>query len=294
MFAYRHAFHAGNHADVLKHTALITAFELLQKKEGSVLVIDTHAGSGVYALKSPLVRDKAEWSTGIGRLWELKNAPPAIARYLDIVKRFNKSGRLTHYPGSPVILKELLRPIDRLRAYEMHPSDIGPLQLSMKGAPRQIKAERKNGFDQLRALLPPASRRGMVLIDPPYEMRDDYQKLVAAVREGLSRFSTGVYMIWYPLIARFQVERMLRQLDALGVKETLHVTLTVRAPQADGLGLQGSGLIFLNPPFGLQASLEETLPFLVKTLGEDNKATAQITTALRPVRPSAASSRLRN
>jgi 23S rRNA (adenine2030-N6)-methyltransferase len=280
VFAYRHAFHAGNHADVFKHLALIAAVEFMQQKEGPVLIVDTHAGAGLYPLKSPLVRDKAEWSSGIGRLWELKNPPAFLTRYLQLIRSFNRSGRLTHYPGSPVILQALLRPTDKLRAYEMHPSDIGPLQNSVKGAPRQVKAERKNGFDQLRALLPPASRRGLVLIDPPYELREDYTKVVAAVKEGLSRFSTGVYMIWVPQIARFQVDRMIRQLTSLGVKESLLATLTVRAPQSDGLGLQGSSLLVLNPPFGLKAYLEEALPFLVQALGQDNKAGFEIKTAL--------------
>lgn len=279
MFAYRHAFHAGNHADVFKHLALVRAVELLQQKEAPVLFIDTHAGAGLYALKSPLVRDKAEYSSGIGKLWEMKDLPESLKTYLALIKRFNKSGRLTHYPGSPLILKELLRPDDKLRAFEMHPSDIGPLQLTLKGSPRQIKAERKNGFEQLRALLPPLSRRGLILMDPPYELRDDYTHVVKAVREGLSRFSTGVYMIWIPLIARFQVERMLRQLSQLGVKDQLLATLTVRAPGADGLGLQGSSLFILNPPFGLKEYLDEILPFLVSTLGQDRRASFEIKTA---------------
>ena len=162
MFAYRHAFHAGNHADVMKHITLIAALELLQKKESPLVVIDTHAGAGLYALKSPLVRDKAEWSSGLGKLWgkdQEAATPVMVNRYLELIRKFNKSGRLTHTPGSPLIIQECLRPDDRLRAFEMHPSDIGPLQLSIKGSPRQVKAERKDGFQQLRALLPPAARR---------------------------------------------------------------------------------------------------------------------------------------
>ncbi len=272
MFAYRHAFHAGNHADVLKHIALISALELMQKKEGPVWVVDTHAGAGLYTLNTPLVRDKAEWPSGIGKLWPLKEMPIGVARYLDLVRGFNKGGKLSHYPGSPLIIQTLLRADDKLRAFEMHPSDIGPLQLALKGAPRQVKAERKDGFAQLKALLPPPSRRGLILIDPPYELREDYRHVVAAMRESLGRFATGVYMIWYPRIARFQVDRLVRQIEGLKPSALLHAALTVRGPLKDGLGLQGSGVLVINPPYGLKESLQEALPFLAKVLGQDSRA----------------------
>jgi 23S rRNA (adenine2030-N6)-methyltransferase len=297
MFAYRHAFHAGNHADVMKHVAVIAALELLQKKEAPIWVVDTHAGAGLYALNSPLVRDKAEWPSGIGKLWSLGDMPAPVANYVDRVKAFNKSGRLTHYPGSPLLLQQGLRDEDRLRAFEMHPSDIGPLQQALKGSPRQLKAERKDGFQQLRALLPPTSRRGLILMDPPYEMRDDYRHVITALREGLGRFSTGVYMLWYPKIGRFQVDRLLRQIAGLPIKDVLHATLTVRAPLRDGLGLQGSGLVVINPPFGLKEVLDEAFPFLAKTLGQDKRAgftvkqstsPADVKTALGVNTPSAA------
>jgi 23S rRNA (adenine2030-N6)-methyltransferase len=298
MFAYRHAFHAGNHADVMKHVAAIATLDLLQKKEAPVWVIDTHAGAGLYALNSPLVRDKAEWPSGIGKLWGLDEMPASVKSYVEKVKTFNKSGRLTHYPGSPLILQMGLRAEDRLRAFEMHPSDIGPLQQSLKGSPRQIKAERKDGFQQLRALLPPTSRRGFILMDPPYEMRDDYRHVITALREGLSRFSTGVYMLWYPKIGRFQVDRLLRQVAGLPIKDVLHATLTVRAPLRDGLGLQGSGIVVINPPYGLKEVLDDAFPFLAKTLGQDRRAgftvrqstgPADVKTALGVNTPSAAS-----
>ena len=164
----------------------------------------------------------------------------------------------------------------------MHPSDIGPLQLSIKGSPREVKAERKDGFQQLRALLPPAARRGLVLIDPPYEMRDDYKHVITALREGLDRFATGVYLLWYPIIGRFQVERLLRQISTLPIKSVLHATLTVRGPLSDGLGLQGSGMVVINPPFGLKTALEDTLPYLAKTLGQDNRAKCSVREAESP------------
>lgn len=280
MFAYRHAFHAGNHADVLKHVTLICALQLMQKKEVSIWCVDTHAGAGLYTLKSPLVRDKAEFGSGIGKLWELQDLAAAcepVARYVAMVRAFNKSGRLSHYPGSPLIIQQLLRPEDRLRAFELHPSDIGPLQASLKGAPRQVKAERKDGFAQLRALLPPPSRRGLILIDPPYELRDDYKHVIVSLRESLARFATGVYLLWYPKVARFQVDRLVRQVEGLNANDMLHAQLNVRGALKDGLGLQGSGMIVINPPFGLREELGLALPFLAKTLGQDARASWELT-----------------
>lgn len=294
MFAYRHAFHAGNHADVLKHITLIETLRLMQQKEAPIWVIDTHAGAGLYTLQSALVRDKAEWPTGIGKLWGANHQAEAIHRYLDVIAAFNPKKKLTFYPGSPLIVRHLLREEDRLRAFEMHPSDIGPLQTALKGEPRRLKAERKDGFQQLRALLPPTSRRGLILIDPPYEMRQDYQHVITALKEGLARFATGVYLVWYPEIARFQVDRLLRQISGLPIQEVLHVTLSVRAALKDGLGLKGSGMVVINPPYGLKAILDETLPVLMKTLGQDRQARyavkeADAKTALGQNNPGAAS-----
>lgn len=279
MFAYRHAFHAGNHADVLKHITLIETLRLMQQKETPVWVIDTHAGAGLYALQSALVRDKAEWPTGIGRLWGQPCQAAPIERYLEVIAAFNPKKKLTHYPGSPLIARHLIREDDRLRAFEMHPSDIGPLQTALKGEPRRLKAERKDGFQQLRALLPPASRRGLILIDPPYEMRQDYQHVISALKEGIARFATGVYMIWYPEIARFQVERLLRQIAALPIHEVLHARLTVRSALMDGLGLKGSGMVVINPPYGLKDALDDCLPELTKALGQDRQAGWSVTQA---------------
>lgn len=301
MYAYRHAFHAGNHADVMKHMMLVAAIDLLQQKDAPLLIVDTHAGAGLYTLNSPLVRDKAEWSSGIGKLWGKDGLPDglpdALARYMRIVTTVNKSGRLSHYPGSAVIIQSLLRSDDRLRAFEMHPSDIGPLQLALKGAPRQVKAERKDGFAQLRALLPPPSRRGLVLIDPPYEIKDDYKKVILALREGLSRFAGGVYMLWYPKISRYQVDTLLRQISGLPISAVLHASLTVRSPLKDGLGLQGSGMVVINPPYGLKERITPALKYLAQALAQDARAgfacteaesPAEIKTALGMSRPSAA------
>lgn len=288
MFAYRHAFHAGNHADVFKHAVLVAAIELLQKKEAPLLLVDTHAGAGLYTLKSPLVRDKGEWPSGIGKIWGQEDIAPDLKRYYGLISRFNQAGKLTHYPGSAVIMNEMLREEDRLRAFEMHPSDIGPLQLTVKGKPRQVKAERKDGFAQLRALLPPACKRGLILIDPPYEMREDYTKTITALKEGLSRFATGTYMVWIPQIARYQVDRLTRQIAQLGVKNTLFATLHVRPAQADGLGLTGSTLAILNPPYGLEEVLHRLLPWLTEKLGQHSRAGYKIIAAPIPLRVGAA------
>jgi 23S rRNA (adenine2030-N6)-methyltransferase len=274
MFAYRHAFHAGNHADILKHVALLAVIRHMQEKPVPIWIIDTHAGAGLYALHAPLVRDKAEYGSGIGKLWEHDRSrmPKAVADLVEMVAAFNRTDRLTHYPGSPLLAMKMLRPDDRLRAFEMHPSDIGPLEKALQGPARQIKAERKDGFEQLRALLPPASRRGLVLIDPPYELKDDYRKCILALRDGLTRFASGVYMLWYPRIARYQVDRLLRQLAGLPIRSVMLAELRVRGPLRDGLGLQGSGLVIINPPFGLAGQMASALPFLATSLAQDRQA----------------------
>ena len=274
MFAYRHAFHAGNHADVLKHVVLISALQQMQEKPAPIWIIDTHAGAGLYALQAPLVRDKAEFGNGIGRLWGLDtdSMPEAVADLVRAVKNVNPNGRLSHYPGSPVLAMRQLRPDDRLRAFEMHPSDIAPLQKALQGPVRQVKAERKDGFLQLKALLPPTSRRGLILIDPPYEMKDDYRHVILALRDGLARFASGVYLLWYPRISRYQVDRLLRHVAGLPIRSVMLAELRVRGPLQDGLGLQGSGMVVINPPFGLHGKLEAALPFLVKNLGQDRRA----------------------
>lgn len=278
MLAYRHAFHAGNHADVFKHAVMLYCLDYLQQKPGAIQVVDTHAGAGLYSPEAKLVRDKSEFNTGLGRLWPMKreSMPRLIQDYMEAVSAFNPGEPLTCIPGSPVLLANQLREKDLLRAFELHPTDFPLLEQALEGYGRRVKAEKADGFERLKGLLPPVSRRGFVVMDPPFELKSDYTKATQAIRDGLTRFATGCYLIWLPMVQRFEVERFLRQAAAFPATDKLLISLRVRAPLQDGLGLMGSHLVVINPPFGLDAACREALPWLVKQLGQDNTAGFEI------------------
>jgi len=287
VFSYRHAFHAGNHADVLKHLVLVQLLRHFGLKETPFWVIDTHAGAGRYRLDGEWAARRGEFADGIGRLWEREQLrgreqlPAAVADYLDEVRALNPDGRLRHYPGSPFITLRHLRPDDRLRLFELHSSESGVLAAGLAEAGpqarRQTRLEAADGFQGLKALLPPPSRRALVLIDPPYEDKRDYARVPVALREGLARFATGCYAIWYPLVARPEPAELARKLRHLPGIRWLHASLSVRSPSADGLGLHGSAMFIVNPPWTLQAALGESLPWLVKVLGQDAGAQQTLT-----------------
>lgn len=277
MFSYRHAFHAGNHADVLKHALLVQMLEYLNRKDNPYWVIDTHAGAGLYALDGEWANKNAEFADGIGRLWDLKDLPPLLEDYVAQVRRYNPNGRLRHYPGSPWLTLDALRDRDRLRLFEMHPNESGILASNLEKldrvALRQTTIFAADGFEGMKSLLPPPTRRGMVLIDPSYEDKQDYKRTLNAVKEGLKRFATGTYAVWYPLVQRREATEMPRHLENLPIKNWLHVSLTVKRPAADGFGLHGSGMFIVNPPWTLHAALKETMPVLTKFLAQDDRAT---------------------
>lgn len=273
MLGYRHVFHAGNHGDVLKHVVLVQLLRHLARKDKPFWVIDTHAGAGVYALDSPPAQRLAEHDSGIGRLWGRTGLAPALADYVDLVRAMNPDGRLRTYPGSPWLALQCLRPQDRLRLFERHPTDGAWLKETFRQHARQVTVTAGDGFEGMKALLPPPPRRGLVLIDPSYELREDYARVVQALKEGLRRFATGTYAIWYPLLARLEARRLPQRLKAAaGLRGFVHVTLSVRAPNPDGLGLYGSGLFVVNPPWTLPATLQAALPQLVSILGQDSHA----------------------
>lgn len=280
MLAYRHAFHAGNHADVFKHAVMLYCLDYLQQKPGALQVVDTHAGAGLYSPEARLVRDKAEFNTGLGRLWPMKREgmPALVADYLEAVSVFNPEPTLTCIPGSPVLLVSRLREKDLLRAFEVHPTDFPLLESALADYGRRVKAEKADGFERLRGLLPPVSRRGFVVIDPPFELKGDYAKTMSCLRDGLGRFATGCFLVWIPMLQRFEVERFLRQSAALPVDDKLLISLRVRSPLQDGLGLLGSHLLVINPPFGLEAACRQALPWLVRQLGQDDSAHFEIQT----------------
>ena len=277
MFSYRHAFHAGNHADVLKHAILVQALDYLNRKDNPYWVIDTHAGAGLYTLDSEWANKNAEFADGIARLWDRNDLPALLADYVAQIKRYNPNGNLRRYPGSPWLTLDALRDRDRLRLFEMHPTESGILASNLEKldrvALRQTTIYAADGFEGMKSLLPPPTRRGMILIDPSYEDKQDYRRTLNAVKEGLKRFATGTYAVWYPLVQRREANDMARQLENLPIKNWLHVSLTVKKPAADGFGLHGSGMFLINPPWTLHAALKETMPMLTDLLAQDDRAT---------------------
>ncbi len=272
MLSYRHAFHAGNHADVLKHTIFSIVLEYFNQKDKAYWVIDTHAGAGLYALKSEFAQKNAEFETGIARLCAAKNVPASLEKFVNIINKFNKNNSLAFYPGSPKIAEALLRGDDKLRLFELHPNDCKLLIENFSGRGRQTKIEMQDGFVGIKACLPPPTKRGLVLIDPPYELKDDYQRVVDCIKDSLSRFATGSYLIWYPLLPRPEPLAMLEALKKLRPNNWLEVSLSIQAPNADGFGMFGSGMFIVNPPWTLPKILAETMPVLCDTLAIDNNA----------------------
>ncbi|MEA5098149.1 MAG: 23S rRNA (adenine(2030)-N(6))-methyltransferase RlmJ [Burkholderiaceae bacterium] len=282
MLSYRHAFHAGNHADVLKHFVLMQLIRYLQQKDTPFHFIDTHAGAGLYSLEGGYAAKNAEYETGISRLWQRKDLPTPLAEYVQLVKQLNPDGKLRHYPGSPWIANALLREQDRLRLIELHPSDGKILQDNFRrleaheGKPRgrgtRVMIEQADGFAALKAQLPPPSRRALVLIDPPYEVKTDYRSVSDALADALKRFATGTYAIWYPVLQRQESKQFADRIKRLPANGWLNVTLSVSGPSPDGFGLRSSGMLVLNPPWTLEATLKDVMPFLVSALGQDSGA----------------------
>lgn len=268
MLSYRHAFHAGNHADVLKHFVLHQLLQYLSQKDKPWWFIDTHAGAGIYALDQGYAAKNAEYQSGITRLWQRNDLPQAMAGYIELVRKLNRDGTLRFYPGSPWMAFQAMRPDDRLRLFELHPTDFDLLRENFREAGRKVKMEAADGFAGLKALLPPPPRRGLALIDPPYEEKQDYQRVPAALQEALKRFDTGIYAVWYPMLQRQESRLLPDKLKRLPVKNWLHVSLTVNAPSADGFGMHGSGMFVLNPPWTLQGTLQKVMPWLTGVLGQ--------------------------
>ncbi|OJU90918.1 MAG: 23S rRNA (adenine(2030)-N(6))-methyltransferase RlmJ [Burkholderiales bacterium 66-5] len=285
MFSYRHAFHAGNHGDVLKHTVLIACLRHLTLKETGLTVIDTHAGAGLYRLDGDYARTSGEALEGVQRLSGAADLAPALQDYLEVVRSFNSKSALRIYPGSPFITQRLLRPQDRLRLFEIHPSDLPTLvrNVAQLEADRQITVYSEDGFEGIKKLLPPQPRRALLLCDPSYELKSDYARVHALLQEAIKRFATGCYAVWYPVIARPEAHELPRRLKALAAragKPWLHATLTVKSARVRKLedgseqrpGLPGSGMFLVNPPYLLQEQLQAALPQMAELLAQDDHA----------------------
>jgi len=272
MLSYRHGFHAGNHADVLKHAVLVQLLAYLTQKDKPLWFVDTHAGAAIYALDEGYAIKNAEFESGIARLWTRDDLPPALVDYVVEVRALNPDGVLRRYPGSPQIALQRLRAQDRLRMFELHSTESRLLQQYFReDGPRAI-AQAGDGFAGLQAVLPPPSRRALVLIDPSYEDKGDYRQVLAALHDAQKRFRAGVYAVWYPQVQRRESRQFPEQLKQLQAKDWLHVSLTVKKPAAGGYGLHGSGLFILNPPWLLPKALERAMPYLAKVLAQDESA----------------------
>ena len=280
MLSYRHAFHAGNHADVLKHYVLSLVLDYFNQKVAPYWMIDTHAGAGMYALKSEFAQKNAEFENGIARLFAANNLPESLANFVNIIKKYNvnynKNHALNFYPGSPKIAQSYLRKDDKLRLFELHPSDCKLLNENFSHKGRQTKIDMQDGFAGIKACLPPPTKRAVVLIDPPYELKDDYSRVVDCLQDSLKRFATGTYLIWYPLLQRPEPAIMVEKLMALSAS-WLQVEMRVEAPSEEGFGMFGSGIFIINPPYTLPKILDETMPVLMQLLALDETADYQLT-----------------
>ncbi len=281
MLSYRHAFHAGNHADVFKHSTLLAILDYLNQKDKNYYYIDTHAGAGWYVLTESYAAQNAEYENGIGKLWQRGDAPETLKRYVELIRACNPDGTLQVYPGSPMIAQRVMRPNDRLRLFELHPADYDLLcQNCAEGiGNKRIQEHKQDGFAAMKAVLPPPTRRGMVLIDPSYEVKSDYRNVVTALREGMRRFANGVYMLWYPQLCKPEVRTLATELEKLPFESWLHATLNVCKPSRDGFGMFGSSIFIGNPPWTLTENLSQILPYLAKHLAQDDGADFLLTTS---------------
>ncbi|MFM2049603.1 MAG: hypothetical protein RL682_94 [Pseudomonadota bacterium] len=288
MFSYRHAFHAGNHADVLKHTVLLAILRHMTEKD-ALNVFDTHAGAGLYRLDGDYAKTSAEAADGFLKL--IANKPekpfaPALQDYIDMVAGFNNKGQWGVYPGSPFIIQSLLSGRDKLKLYELHPTDTKTLtaNIAQLEAGRQVTILREDGFEGLKKFLPPPSRRALVLCDPSYEVKHDYARVHAMISDAMLRFATGTYAVWYPIIPRPEAHDLPKKLKTLANKagkSWLGATLTVKSSKltqdAEGEvvrpGLPASGMFIINPPHTLKAALKEAMPQMVEALKQDQHAT---------------------
>lgn len=277
---YRHQFHAGNFADVMKHALLVQLVRALQRKERGFLYLDTHAGRGRYDLAAAAQGDSLarapEWPEGIGRLWTAEDLPPLLADYRDLVRAFDRrQGNLEttprFYPGSPVLVRALTRPQDRLMLFEQHPAECAALRDEF-ARDRQVSVQASDGYGAPRAVLPPPERRALVLIDPPFEAQDEFRRVVDAVREGLRRLPAGVFALWYPLTERARVDAFFDELRGLALPPTLAWELVVdpTAPK-----MKGCGLVIINPPWRFEAETSPLMHSLAQRLGRQAQASAQ-------------------
>lgn len=265
MLSYRHSFHAGNFADLLKHSIYIHCLEYMTQKPRALRIIDTHSGAGAYALDSAEARKNNEYANGVEKIWQTQSPPDLLARYKQHLMMFNQ-GQCLMYPGSPLIAQAFLRPADQLFVHELHPTDFRYL-CDLLAPYKNIRALATDGMHSLVSLVPPPEKRALVLIDPSYEIKQDYQSVVNQLIIACKRFSTGTYLLWYPVVSRQRIDDMEKRLKKSGIRNIQLYELAIEA-DTDEAGMTSSGIIAINPPWTLWQQLEVALPFAVNLLSE--------------------------
>jgi 23S rRNA (adenine2030-N6)-methyltransferase len=274
MLSYLHGYHAGNHADVLKHTVLTALLTRLVAKDGALRYVETHAGAGGYELRTKAAQRNREYENGVAKVWTAVDAPAAVARWLTLAHRYNGAGALTRYPGSPWFAQQSLRSTDDLFLFELHPAEHRALRQAHEGN-RRIKVLREDGLASCIGLVPPPSKRALTFIDPSYELRDEHRDVIDAVVKLHKRFASGAIAIWYPIIERRWAERYERALRAAGIGKLATYELTVARERPSG-GLIGSGIFIVNPPWQLDDELADALPWLAQRLAVDEDASFRV------------------
>lgn len=263
MLSYRHLFHAGNFSDVFKHALLARLLIALGKKSKPYFYLDTHAGIGRYDLSHPWAQKVREYDNGIGRLWERKDIPAALAPYLDVVKAENPNRKLRFYPGSPLIAKRLMRRDDRMVLTELNKTDCADLKKLFEKE-RRVAVELLDGYQALKAHLPPAERRGLVLIDSSFDRAREFARIVTALAEAHARWATGMYAVWYPLMEPGDMRNFARNLEKTGIRKILQLELTVMP--ADAAVTPGCGMLVVNPPWQFENEARPLLEWLWRAL----------------------------
>ena len=274
MLAYRHLFHAGNFADVFKHALLTRLLILLARKDKPFCYLDTHAGIGLYDLTHPWAQRLAEYHDGIQRVWARVDAPPLLAPYLNAVRAENRDGHLRRYPGSPRIAQRLLRDADRMVLTELNLDDcqqLGPLF----AADRRVVVEHADGYQALKAHLPPRERRGLILVDSSFDRSQEFERLTQGLVAAHRRFATGVYALWYPLMAPVVMHAFARGVVATGIRKVLKLELSV-FPESWSISLRGSGMLVINPPFGFEEEASALLPWLWQAVSLEGEGTWRV------------------
>jgi len=269
MLSYRHAFHAGNFADVLKHSVLTLTLDYMTRKEKAFSYIDSHAGAGMYQLYDDYAQKTGEYKNGIEKILNANDIPDELNDYVELIQSINvqetSSKTLSLYPGSPGIAKQILRRQDNAHLFDLHPTDFNLLnEFTQRWKKSFVK--QADGYQGVLAVVPPPSRRAVVLIDPPYELKDDYPKAVNTIVKAYQKFATGTYILWYPVVTRTLIDQMEQNFKNSTIKNVLQVEFCLTA-DSDEYGMTGTGLFIVNPPWQLATQLATILPFMKKTLG---------------------------